>query len=382
MIIKFHMIVEAVFSLRIVCLCVSVCFSTLQSLFLCGNTSTGRCSLSCLDSSRLLSSLFFCFVCGLSVPRRLWTPLHTDGRFLPLSLAQLKMQSQGCCLTLLVRASLWFYTAYISQWSGYELQCCGVFVSIMRKNQKALLPEGEKHEGRHPGCLFFFSNSTTSVKTAWCFILLLLLNDYCDDQEHMFFFEGVKIKYPDLIYPKNMQTCITFSIPELCLQSSPERWRTGWKKTINYSSTTLFILLCSGHNSKGHNPKAALKHTAKTVTAINHLACSVPVYNEIPLWGYTNRGYDYTAFIDTALVKSVGSLSSTSRCWFYMLNQPKSRWQGKGQRRLTSTPPLFFHTKPSMTLFQCVISYSTPALWNQKRRDSTAHNVEICGVFF
>lgn len=156
MIIKFHIIVEAVFSLRIVCLCVSVCFSTLQSLFLCGNTSTGRCSLSCLDSSRLLSSLFFFFVCGLSVPRRLWTPLHTDGRFLPLSLAQLKMQSQGCCLTLLVRASLWFYTAYISQWSGYELQCCGVFVSIMRKNQKALLPEGEKHEGRHPGCLVFF----------------------------------------------------------------------------------------------------------------------------------------------------------------------------------------------------------------------------------
>lgn len=141
-----------------------------------------------------------------------------------------------------------------------------------------------------------------------------------------------RCKCSDLINPKNMQTSMTFSSAELCLQSSSERWRTGQKKHINYSNTTLFILLCSGHNSKGHNPKAALKHTAKTVTAINNLARSV--WKEIPLWGYTNRGYDYMAFIDATLVKSEGFLSSTSRRWFYMLNQPKSRWQGPTEAHL------------------------------------------------
>ena len=92
----------------------------------------------------------------------------------------------------------------------------------------------------------------------------------------------------------------------------------------------------------GHNPKAALKHTAKTVAAINSLARSVPVWKEIPLWGYKNRGYDYMAFIDATLVKSEGFLSSTSRRWFYMLNQPKSRWQGPTEAHL-HTPFVFSH---------------------------------------
>ena len=40
--------------------------------------------------------------------------------------------------------------------------------------------------------------------------------------------------------------------------------------------------------------------------------------------------------------------------------------------RLAFTPPLFAHTEPSSAgskPLQCVISYSMPALWKQKRRD-------------
>ena len=144
MIIKFHIIVEAVFSLRIVCLCVSVCFSTLQSLFLCGNTSTGRCSLSCLDSSRLLSSLFFffclrlkCSSAAVNSPAYRWALFTTVSGSVKDAITRMLPDSPCPCFSMILHS---LYISVIRVWTAvlwciclYNAQKPESFIARRRK---------------------------------------------------------------------------------------------------------------------------------------------------------------------------------------------------------------------------------------------------------
>ena len=176
MIIKFHMIVEAVFSLKTVCLCVSafVCFSTLKSHFLRGNTSTGRCSLSCLDSSRLLSSPFFCLwlkcsTAAVNSPAYKWVLYTTVSGSVKDAITRMLPDSPCPCFCMILHS---LYISVIREWTA--VLWCVCLCNAQKTRKLYCLKKISMKEGiLGVFFCFFFSNSATSIKTAWCFILLL-----------------------------------------------------------------------------------------------------------------------------------------------------------------------------------------------------------------